>query len=148
MKKTLPEAGVAKLRDVNKSTFGNFVDADNRLECWGGADDWEFSFEPEVKKQKPGVDNSSDNVSFTHHDDVQRQSESTMSMTSSRSTLSLTSFPNQPQLLNLNQVRSTKLKQYECLAVACKEQYKILLVFYKLVQESNIHQFSGPDLQQ
>ena len=107
MKKTLPEAGVAKLRDVNKSTFGNFVDGENRLECWGGADDWEFSFEPEVKKQKPRVNTSYDNVSVAHQDDVQRQSESTMSMTSSRSTLSLTSFPNQSQLLNLSQVRST-----------------------------------------
>ena len=31
VKKMLPAAGVAKLRDVTKSTFDNFVDEDNRL---------------------------------------------------------------------------------------------------------------------
>ena len=31
MKAALPAAGVAKLRDVTKATFGQFVDEDNRL---------------------------------------------------------------------------------------------------------------------
>ena len=31
VKAALPAAGVAKLRDVTKSTFGQFVDEDNRL---------------------------------------------------------------------------------------------------------------------
>ena len=31
MKAALPAAGVAKLRDVTKTTFGQFVDEDNRL---------------------------------------------------------------------------------------------------------------------
>ena len=31
MKAALPAAGVAKLRDVTKNTFGQFVDEDNRL---------------------------------------------------------------------------------------------------------------------
>ena len=31
MKAALPAAGVAKLRDVTKNTFGQFIDEDNRL---------------------------------------------------------------------------------------------------------------------
>ena len=31
MKAALPAAGVAKLRDVTKNTFGQFVDEENRL---------------------------------------------------------------------------------------------------------------------
>ena len=52
VKAALPAAGVAKLKDVTKSTFGQWVDDDNRIEVWGGNDDWQFKFEPEVKKQK------------------------------------------------------------------------------------------------
>ena len=52
VKAALPAAGVAKLKDVNKSTFGQWVDDDNRLKSWGGNDGWEFKFEPEVKKTK------------------------------------------------------------------------------------------------
>jgi len=52
VKAALPAAGVAKLKDVNKSTFGQWVDDDNRLKAWGGNDGWEFKFEPEVRKAK------------------------------------------------------------------------------------------------
>jgi len=49
IKQALPAAGAAKLRDVTKNTFDKFVDDENRLECWGGSDDWEYKFEPEVR---------------------------------------------------------------------------------------------------
>ena len=80
VKNALPAAGVARLRDVTKKDFGKFVDDDNRfnvvtvtdmwfvlkkynqeqrsqydwrLEAWGGNDDWDFEFEPEILKQQP-----------------------------------------------------------------------------------------------
>jgi len=124
VKKTLPAAGVAKLRDVTSKTFGNFVDDDNRLESWGGNDDWEFEFEPEVRKpkqQQTGFD-TSDSIS----DDLepvlrQRRQDPMSSPTSSyagseimsrSSSVSQMSYmshsssfknPSQPDLLQLSQ---------------------------------------------
>lgn len=127
MKKTLPAAGVAKLRDVTKSTFGNFVDEDNRLESWGGSDDWEFSFEPEVRqKQKTAttVHQEQDQNGFDESSGLRQRRPETMSSTSSlvdtgissrNSTVSFNdsvsspgssfrqSVPDQPQLLQLSQ---------------------------------------------
>merc|ERR1719192_2932242 len=63
VKQALPAAGVARLRDVTKKDFGKFVDDDNRLEAWGGSDDWEFEFEPEILRQQPVKENYLEEVS-------------------------------------------------------------------------------------
>ena len=52
VKAALPAAGVAKLKDVTKSSFSQWIDDDNRIEAWGGNDDWQYKFEPEVIKKK------------------------------------------------------------------------------------------------
>ena len=127
MKKTLPAAGVAKLRDVTKSTFGNFVDDDNRLESWGGSDDWEFTFEPEVRQKHRNTitgHQEQEQNGFEESSRLRQRRPDTMSSTSSlvdsgmssrNSTVSFNdsvsspassnkhSFPSQPQLLQLSQ---------------------------------------------
>ena len=42
VKAALPAAGVAKMKDVSNSTFGQWVDDDNRIKAWGGNDNWQF----------------------------------------------------------------------------------------------------------
>jgi len=69
VKQALPAAGVARLRDVTKKDFGKFVDDDNRLESWGGNDDWDFEFEPEILSQQP-VKAEVSNHSENHYEDM------------------------------------------------------------------------------
>jgi len=95
VKNALPAAGVARLRDVTKKDFGKFVDDDNRLEAWGGNDDWDFEFEPEILKQQP-VKEEVISHSENHYEDMSelrlrnQSSQSFASSTPSRA--STTSF--------------------------------------------------------
>lgn len=43
----LPPKAVAIMRFLNQKTVNQIVDMDNMLNCWGGKDDYEFSFIPE-----------------------------------------------------------------------------------------------------
>merc|ERR550534_1275070 len=93
VKQALPAAGVARLRDVSKKDFGKFVDDDNRLETWGGSDDWEFEFEPEIVRQQP-VRAEVNNHSENHYEDlseirIQTQNSFASSTPSRSSTTSL-----------------------------------------------------------
>ena len=38
----LPPAAVKKIKFLTKSNMGEYVDEENRLEAWGGADSWEY----------------------------------------------------------------------------------------------------------
>jgi len=93
VKQALPAAGVARLRDVSKKDFGKFVDDDNRLEAWGGSDDWEFEFEPEIVRQQP-VRAEVNSHSENHYEDlseirIQTQNSFASSTPSRASTTSL-----------------------------------------------------------
>jgi len=70
VKAALPAAGVAKLRDVDKKSFPKFVDDDNRLESWGGDDDWQFEFEPEIQKEPSRVEVEESVASENHYEDM------------------------------------------------------------------------------
>jgi len=48
IKAWLPAAAVKKIKFLTKSNVGEYIDDNNRLECWGGSDDWEYVFEPET----------------------------------------------------------------------------------------------------
>ena len=169
MKAALPAAGVAKLRDVTKNTFGQFIDEDNRLgrqqtrlsnliffisyksklfcqhswaqlqfgdvklsvsqllifwwliwrvssplESWGGCDDWEFTFEPEIRKPPTGLSRSTSDLVETETESDLRYEESLgsvadLSYQSSFSSVSLApsspssqSVRKQPALLRLS----------------------------------------------
>jgi len=40
---------VKKIKFLTKSNMSEYVDDENRLECWGGQDTWEYKFEPESR---------------------------------------------------------------------------------------------------
>merc|ERR1719348_172420 len=42
-------AAVKKIKFLTKSNMSEYVDDENRLECWGGQDTWEYKFEPESR---------------------------------------------------------------------------------------------------
>jgi len=88
VKAALPAAGVAKLKDVNKSTFGQWVDDDNRLKSWGGNDDWEFKFEPEVIKKIKAETIESSPVESIYEEPTEIRRRKHPAPTSSRSTAS------------------------------------------------------------
>ena len=46
IKSWLPEAGVRKIKVVNKQTVGDYVQEESRPVEWGGPDAWEFEWEP------------------------------------------------------------------------------------------------------
>jgi len=50
IKAWLPAAAVKKIKFLNKNTMNEYIDDDNRRECWGGNDMWEYTFEPEIIK--------------------------------------------------------------------------------------------------
>merc|ERR1711971_1109515 len=45
----LPPQAVKKIKFLTKSNMSEYVDDENRLECWGGQDTWEYKFEPESR---------------------------------------------------------------------------------------------------
>lgn len=53
IKSLLPEKAVAKMKFLGKSTVKDFVSLDQALSCWGGQDDYIFSFVPEVRQATP-----------------------------------------------------------------------------------------------
>eukprot|EP00088_Acartia_fossae_P070015 TRINITY_DN9268_c0_g1_i2.p1 TRINITY_DN9268_c0_g1~~TRINITY_DN9268_c0_g1_i2.p1 ORF type:complete len:548 (+),score=161.37 TRINITY_DN9268_c0_g1_i2:124-1767(+) len=53
IKAWLPAAAVKKIKFLNKSNISEYVDDDNKRECWGGNDPWEYTFEPEIVKVQP-----------------------------------------------------------------------------------------------
>ncbi|XP_013116417.1 motile sperm domain-containing protein 2 isoform X2 [Stomoxys calcitrans] len=52
VKALLPEKAVEILKIITKKTIDTYVDKDNCLASWGGNDNYEFTFTPEVKKLK------------------------------------------------------------------------------------------------
>jgi len=49
IKAWLPPQAVKKIKFLTKSNMSEYVDDENRLECWGGQDSWEYKFEPESR---------------------------------------------------------------------------------------------------
>ncbi|GLV42809.1 uncharacterized protein CBL_03549 [Carabus blaptoides fortunei] len=49
IKSLLPEKAVAKMKFLSKSNVKDFVPLDQALRCWGGQDDYVFSFIPETR---------------------------------------------------------------------------------------------------
>jgi len=49
----LPPAAVKKIKFLKKNNISEYIDDENRRECWGGMDMWEYVFEPEVIKSPP-----------------------------------------------------------------------------------------------
>jgi len=49
IKAWLPPQAVKKIKFLTKSNMSEYVDDENRLECWGGLDTWEYKFEPEAR---------------------------------------------------------------------------------------------------
>lgn len=60
IKALLPPKAVASMRFVSPKNIGEYITEDCQLKCWGGKDDYEFSFEPEkVKVNSPPTPPSS-----------------------------------------------------------------------------------------
>lgn len=69
IKSWLPEKAVKKIKSAKKSTLNKWVSPDQALTCWGGKDDYVFSFIPEELQNSSGESNNNnrkvrfDNVS-------------------------------------------------------------------------------------
>lgn len=53
IKSWLPAKAVQKIKFVNKSNLKEYVDPDQALKCWGGLDDYIFTFVPEQRSTVP-----------------------------------------------------------------------------------------------
>lgn len=49
IKRLLPAKAVDRLKNINGKSIRDYIDEDNMLAAWGGKDDYEFTFVPEVK---------------------------------------------------------------------------------------------------
>lgn len=58
IKSILPEKAVAKMKFLNKSSIKDFVPLEGALACWGGQDDYVFSFVPYSKPVTASINNS------------------------------------------------------------------------------------------
>ncbi|XP_058054083.1 motile sperm domain-containing protein 2-like [Anopheles bellator] len=50
IKKLLPAKAVDRLRNINSKNIREYIDEDNMQKCWGGKDEYVFSFVPESRK--------------------------------------------------------------------------------------------------
>ncbi|XP_023302799.2 motile sperm domain-containing protein 2-like [Lucilia cuprina] len=53
VKALLPEKAVEILKVIKKKDINQYIDKDNCLTCWGGNDDYQFTFVPEKKTSAP-----------------------------------------------------------------------------------------------
>jgi hypothetical protein len=53
IKSWLPAKAVQKIKFVNKTNLKDFVEPDQALKCWGGLDDYTFTFVPEQRSAAP-----------------------------------------------------------------------------------------------
>lgn len=49
IKKLLPAKAVARMKFLNSKNMKEFINPENMLTCWGGQDEYVFSFVPEVR---------------------------------------------------------------------------------------------------
>lgn len=52
IKTWLPAKAVKKIKFLSKNNLYEFVSKESSMVSWGGENDYEFSFEPEVKKNE------------------------------------------------------------------------------------------------
>ncbi|XP_069671502.1 motile sperm domain-containing protein 2-like [Periplaneta americana] len=66
IKSWLPAKAVQKIKFVNKSNLKDYVEPDQALKCWGGLDDYTFTFVPEQRAVVPNdrLDDSKKKVHF------------------------------------------------------------------------------------
>ncbi|KAL1130852.1 hypothetical protein AAG570_012093 [Ranatra chinensis] len=64
IKSWLPSKAVQKIKFVNRVSLKDYVEADQALKCWGGTDDYEFSFQPEPALSDGKVEENKKKVHF------------------------------------------------------------------------------------
>lgn len=65
IKRLLPAKAVDRLKNINGKSIRDYIDEDNMLAAWGGKDDYEFTFVPEVRgTPEPALTN---NNSINHN---------------------------------------------------------------------------------
>lgn len=65
IKRLLPAKAVDRLRNINNKNIRDYIDEDNMLVPWGGKDDYEFKFIPELRQSEPSLLNN--NNSYVNH---------------------------------------------------------------------------------
>lgn len=67
IKTLLPAKAVAKMKFINKSTVKDFIPLEQAQRCWGGTDDYVYSFvsEPSIGNYVPITDTASKKVTFS-----------------------------------------------------------------------------------
>jgi hypothetical protein len=53
IKSWLPAKAVQKIKFVNKANLKDYVEPEQALKCWGGLDDYTFTFVPETRSAVP-----------------------------------------------------------------------------------------------
>lgn len=53
IKSWLPAKAVQKIKFVNKANLKDYVEPEQALKCWGGLDDYTFTFVPEIQSAVP-----------------------------------------------------------------------------------------------
>ncbi|XP_017780171.1 PREDICTED: motile sperm domain-containing protein 2-like [Nicrophorus vespilloides] len=61
IKSLLPEKAVQKIKMLKKADIDSYVPLDQALKCWGGQDDYIYSFESEVINETPPLQHSTTN---------------------------------------------------------------------------------------
>lgn len=61
IKTWLPAKAVPKIKQVNKNALKEFVDSNVALRCWGGTNDYTFTFVPEVRNGANSMNGKLDN---------------------------------------------------------------------------------------
>lgn len=59
IKTWLPEKAIEKIKSLKKAGLAEYVPLDQALTCWGGTNDYTFTFEPETnEKSNAGISNN------------------------------------------------------------------------------------------
>ncbi|KRT86352.1 CRAL-TRIO domain containing protein, partial [Oryctes borbonicus] len=75
IKSWLPPKAVERIKLIKKAELGSWVPLNNALKCWGGEDDYVFSFQPEEKESVAATNNNTANRKV-HFADPSPMSES------------------------------------------------------------------------
>ncbi|KAI4471658.1 motile sperm domain-containing protein 2 [Holotrichia oblita] len=76
IKSWLPPKAVERIKLIKKAEIGNWVPLNNALKCWGGEDDYVFSFQPEERDNNNTATNNNAANRKVHFADPSPMSES------------------------------------------------------------------------
>lgn len=141
VKSLLPPKAVAKMKFVNQKTISDYVDESNALSCWGGKDNYVYSFVPENRKAEENRVNHNNN----NYDLISQNGNESASLSARKVHFANSSPPDSP-MSDTAQSTSTDRNEAELLRITPDDAIVFMKTGNELVGTVEIMNISYSDV--